>query len=129
MFTTEQIKAEHAKMRSGADYPQYVQNIKKLGVEGYETFVSDRHTNYYGANSYMTASPPFGEALTVADKSDASTFESGLRAHQRGETDFTAFCRLCAETGVEKWVVSTEAMTCTYYDKAGNSVFTEKIAL
>jgi uncharacterized protein YbcV (DUF1398 family) len=50
MFTIEQVKAAHSKVRSGADFPAFIQDIKKLGVTYYETFVSDGHTDYYGSN-------------------------------------------------------------------------------
>ncbi|WP_449397691.1 hypothetical protein [Chryseobacterium wanjuense] len=30
-FTIEQIKAEHQKVKSGADFPRYIQAIKDLG--------------------------------------------------------------------------------------------------
>ncbi|MGB4398918.1 MAG: DUF1398 family protein [Daejeonella sp.] len=36
MFTAEQIKAAHSKVKSGADFPAYIQDIKALGVTGYE---------------------------------------------------------------------------------------------
>jgi hypothetical protein len=41
MFTVEQIKTAHGKVKSGADFPAYIQDIKKLGVTSYETFVTD----------------------------------------------------------------------------------------
>ena len=41
MFTLEQIKSAHSKVKSGADFPNYVQDIIKLGVIFYETHVSD----------------------------------------------------------------------------------------
>ena len=44
MFSLEQIKAAHSKMKSGADFPSYINEIKQLGVIGYATFVSDGHT-------------------------------------------------------------------------------------
>ena len=40
MFTVEQIKVAHSKVKSGADFPAYIQDIKKLGVTFYETFVT-----------------------------------------------------------------------------------------
>ena len=57
MFTTVQINAAHGKVKSGADFPAYIQDIKKLGVTHYETFVSDGHTDYHGANSFKTTAP------------------------------------------------------------------------
>jgi hypothetical protein len=32
MFAVEQIKTAHSKVKSGADFPAYIQDIKKLGV-------------------------------------------------------------------------------------------------
>jgi uncharacterized protein YbcV (DUF1398 family) len=75
MFTLEQIKQAHSKVKSGADFPKYIQEIKILG----------------------------------------------------GETDYFEFCRDCAATGVEKWVVNLDEMTCIYYNLAGNNVLMERI--
>ena len=49
MFTIEQIKEAHAKVKSGADFPKYVKEMKTLGVVSYDHYVADGHTNYYGA--------------------------------------------------------------------------------
>ena len=68
MFTVEQIKTAHSKVKSGADFPAYIQDLKKLGVTQYETFVADGHTDYYGANDFKTTSPAKYELLTVAEK-------------------------------------------------------------
>jgi uncharacterized protein YbcV (DUF1398 family) len=34
---------------------------------------------------------------------------------------------MCATYGVEKWAISMDKMTCTYYDKSGNEVLVEVI--
>ena len=44
MFTIDQIKEAHSKVKSGADFPQYVQDLIKLGVIHYTTYVRDGHT-------------------------------------------------------------------------------------
>lgn len=36
MFTTEQIHAAHSKVKSGADFPNYIRDLKQLGVVYYE---------------------------------------------------------------------------------------------
>lgn len=127
MFTIEQIKEAHSKVKSGADFPAYIREIKKLGVTGYETFVTDGHTDYYGASDYTTASPARYESLVIADECNKSQFISGLKEHQQGKTDFLAFIGMSAATGVEKWVVDMEKMTCTYYDLSGEEVLLEQI--
>ena len=58
MFTLDQIKSAHSKVKSGADFPAYIKEIKQLGVTYYETFVSDGHTVYFGLNDFETAASP-----------------------------------------------------------------------
>lgn len=127
MFTVEQIKDAHSKVKTGADYPAYVRAIKALGVTGYETFVSDGRTAYYGAHAYQTSSPAKYAVLPIAPASDAEQFKADLKAHQQGMTDFLTFCDQCAKAGIEKWVADLEEMTCTYLDGGGNKILVEKV--
>ena len=127
MFTIAQIKEVHSKVKSGADFPAYIQDIKKLGVSFYETFVADGHTDYYGAKDYKTSSPASYQVMIVSETSDVDQFKARLKAHQLGETNYPTFCRDCATAGVEKWVVDTEKMSCTYYDKSGKPILVEAI--
>jgi uncharacterized protein YbcV (DUF1398 family) len=127
MFTVEQIKAAHSKVKSGADFPKYIQEIKVLGVTAFETWVKDSHTEYLGANGYRTSSAPMYEDKVIAGSSDKTNFQHYLKIHQAGETDYLTFCGHCAETGIEKWIVSLIKMTCTYYDMAGNEILVEQI--
>lgn len=125
MFTVEQIEFAHGKVKSGADFPNYIQEIKKIGVLSFETWVFDSHTEYFGENGFQTHSRPKYENLKIADISDKDKFRAYLKIHQRGETDYFTFCNHCAETGIERWNVNLEKMICTYYDKAGNEVLVE----
>lgn len=127
MFTIEQIKTAHSKVKSGADFPQYVQDLIHLGVTSYESFVADGHTDYHGQADYKTSSPGKYETLTIAEKSNIEQFKSDLKAHQQGKTDYMTFCNDCAKSGVEKWEVCMKKMTCTYYDKAGKEMLEEII--
>ncbi len=125
MFTSEQIKTAHSKMKSGADFPSYINNIKLLGVTGYETYVSDGHTDYYGANDFKISTVAKYDTLIIAEKSNAEQFKMDLKAHQQGQTNFPTFCNDCANTGIEKWAVRMDKMTCTYFDKLGNEILVE----
>jgi len=40
MFAVEQIEAAHFNVKSGADFPKYIQEIKSLGVTSFETWVN-----------------------------------------------------------------------------------------
>ena len=127
MFTVEQINQAHEKVKSVADFPKYIQEIKQIGVTSFETWVTDSHTEYFGENNYQTKSLPQYEKLTIADSSNREKFCRYLKIHQQGETDYFTFCRHCAETGIEKWFVCLDEMTCTYYDKAKNKILVEQI--
>lgn len=127
MFTVEQIELAHEKVTSGAAFPKYIQEIKQMGVTAFETWVKDSHTEYFGKNDYQTKSQPQYENLVIANDSDKEKFTHYLKIHQQGETDYFTFCQQCAETGIEKWFVCLDKMTCTYYDKAGSEILIEEI--
>lgn len=127
MFTVEQIKAAHSKVKSGADFPSYIKEIKSLGVTHYEAYVTDGHVDYHGANNYTARVPEKYEPLVIADTAKVEKFKAELLAHQRGKTDYITFIKMCAETGIEKWEICMDKMTCTYFDKTGNRILVEEI--
>jgi len=127
MFTIEQVKAAHAKVKSGADFPSYVQDLIRLGVKSYDIFVTDGHGEYRGENKYTIRSATEYETLHIVDESNAEAFMHNLKMHQQGKTNYAIFCKDAADAGVEKWTVDLQEMTCTYYDKAGNKLVTETI--
>lgn len=127
MFTSDQIKAAHSKVKTGADFPAYIKEIKSLGVTGYDTYVADGHVNYHGADGHSVTAPAKYETLTIADTYNGEEFTKELRAHQQGKTDYLTFINMCATTGIEKWAMDITQMTCTYYNKAGDKMLTEQI--
>lgn len=127
MFTVEEIKAAHSKVKSGADFPSYIKEIKELGITHYEAYVSDGHIDYHGANNYTATVPAKYVPLMIADTTKVEEFKAELLAHQQGKTDYLTFINMCTEVGVEKWKICMEKMTCIYYDLAGNEVLVEQI--
>jgi uncharacterized protein YbcV (DUF1398 family) len=127
MFTVEQIELSHSKVKSGAQFPKYIQEIKEIGVTTFETWVTDSHTKYFCKNEFQTKSKPKYDWMTISKKSDINKFNQYLKMHKKGETDYVTFCKHCAETGIEKWIVDLDKMTCTYYDKAQNEILTENV--
>lgn len=79
MFTVEQIHAAHEKVKSGADFPRYIQDIKQLGVIRFETFVVDSHTAYFGPDNYETSSTAVYDALQIAAVSNPEKFKADLK--------------------------------------------------
>jgi uncharacterized protein YbcV (DUF1398 family) len=127
MFTIEQIKEAHAKVKSGADFPKYIQELKALGLVSYEHYVSDGHTLYRGTAGFSIAADAKYPAMEVADTGAVERLQHALLIHQQGQTDYPTFCRQAVEAGVEKWTVNTVEMRCTYFDKAGNAMVAEEI--
>lgn len=127
MFTEEQVKLAHSKVRSGADFPAYIKEIGALGVTHYETYVADGHIDYHGDNHHTVKLPEKYAPLEIADTVKTDEFKAELKAHQQGETDFLTFIEMCATKGIEKWQISLHKMTCTYFDKVGNVVLVEEI--
>lgn len=127
MFTIEAIKAAHSKVKSGADFPAYIQELKALGVTYYETYVTDGHTDYYGHDDYKATATAMYETMTIALDIDKGQFINGLKEHQQGKTDYATFISMSAQCGIHKWAISMDKMTCTYFDTAGNEVLVEDI--
>ena len=127
MFTLEQILQAHNKVKSGADFPIYVKDLKTLGVTHYIAFVSDGHTIYYGNNDFEITSPAKYDVLKINLNLDKEQFIADLKAHQQGKTDFPTFCSDCAKSGINKWILDFNKMICTYFDLNDNKILTEQI--
>lgn len=129
MFTLEQVKTIHSQVKSGADFPQYVQNLKAIGLAKYHLFVADGHGEYVGTEGATLTSPATDALLTITPTGSAEQLTQALAMHQQGHTDYSTFRRQAAEAGVEKWTVDAHALTCIYYDQQGNALVTEAIPL
>ncbi len=127
MFTINEIQKAHAKVKSGGDFPVYIQDLKKLGVLSYEHYVSDGHINYYGPNNFTQLATAKWEPRAIAAHGNADRLKQALLIHQQGQTDYPTFCKQAAEVGVEKWLVDLQRMTCLYVDKKGGELVVEAI--
>jgi uncharacterized protein YbcV (DUF1398 family) len=127
MFTIDKIKEVHSKVKSGADFPKYVQDMKGLGVTSYEHYVSDGHIQYHGANDFTLSADAKWAPREVAVRGDAEKLKHALTIHQQGQTDYPTFCKQAADAGVEKWIVDMIKMSCVYYDKGSREMVVERI--
>jgi len=127
MFTVQQIEDAHSKVKTGADFPNYIQEIKGLGMKNFTTWVKDSHTEYFGEDNFSTKSLPKYEDLKIDDIVNKDNFQHCLKIHQQGGTDYMQFCKDCAENGIEKWIVDLDQFTCIYFDREDNEVLTEEI--
>lgn len=129
MFTIEQIKQAHDKVKTGADFPNYIQDLINLGVKGYNTYVHNGDTSYYGANDYHVNSDEKYNEIKIAPIANKERFIEFLVMHQDGQTDYLTFCQQAAQCGIAKWRVDIIEMTCTYMDATSTSILIEKIQL
>lgn len=127
MFTITQVKEAHSKVKSGADFPAYIQDLIHLGVKGYDTFTSDGHVEYFGDNNYRTPAPASYDSIPVASSANKERFIEFLVMHQDGQTDYLTFCNHAAQCGIAKWSVDIIEMTCTYFDQSNSAILIEKI--
>lgn len=129
MFTIQKIEEASSKVKSGADFPKLVQEFIELGIKTNDVYVNDGHAEYFGNDGFSLCTDANYPAQEIAEKSDGEKFLNYLKIHQQGQTDYPTFCVHAAETGVEKWTLDFEKMTCTYFDKAGNELLVEQIPL
>lgn len=127
MFTVRQIKEAYAKVKSGADYPGYVQELKGLGVTCYDYVVENGSNVFYGGNGLSLKVENQCDRLQVASRWSKEKLQGAISMHQKGQTDFKAFRSQAADAGVEKWTSDLEKMQVLYYGKAANLLLSEPI--
>src|ERR1700744_366280 len=108
MFTIEQIRAAHSKVKSGADFPKYIQELKELGISSYTHYVSDGRIIYKGVTNFTLSADAKWNARAITNQASPSDLRQQLKVHQQGQSDYPTFCLQAAEAGVEKWVVDME---------------------
>lgn len=126
-FTVEQMKAAHAKVKSGADFPRYIQEIKALGLKRYTFDLTDGTVTYFGENGYQVAAPAIYEPKSLNPIASPDDLVDIISIHQQGKTDFQTFCQQVIAAGVKQWVIDTDRMLCIYEDLKGNEMVAEPI--
>lgn len=127
MFTIEQIDDLHARLGKAETLFTYVRALHAIGVERYDSYVTDGHSEYFGKRGYTVISPPAHERLSIAETSNRERFLQHLKLSEQGKTTYIEMSRGFAESGIEKWSVDTSKMTMTFSDKAGNDMLVESI--
>jgi uncharacterized protein YbcV (DUF1398 family) len=127
MFTIQQINDLHARLGSAKTFVEYVRELNALGVERYDSYLTDGHSEYFGQDGHMITSPPVHEPLLIAGSGQREAALEHLRRHASSKTSYLEMSRSLAQSGVEKWTVDTGRMTMTFYDKAGTEMLVEEI--
>jgi uncharacterized protein YbcV (DUF1398 family) len=127
VFTQAQIDDLHTRLGRADSLAAYLRGLAAIGVVRFDSFVSDGHTEYFGAGGECLTSPAHHEVFPVAERSDKDALVEHLRRHGAGETSYVEMSAALAESGVERWVGDTSALTFTYRDRAGESLRVERI--
>jgi uncharacterized protein YbcV (DUF1398 family) len=128
MFTIEQIEDLHARFGSAKTFAEYVQALMALGIERYDSYLTDGHSEYFGQGGEKVVSLPVHEAFAVAETSQREAFLEHLRRHEQRQTTYLEMSMGLAQSGIEKWTVDTSRMTMTFYDKSGTEMLVEQIS-
>ena len=129
MFTKEDIQTAESKIISGSDFPQFIKEIKDMGVIRNDVYVSNGLSVYFDSgDQVLQMSPEEYPELVVNEESSTEKLTHALKIHQKGETDYITFCKQAADAGVEKLITDLEDMTCTYLNREGNELLKENIS-
>jgi uncharacterized protein YbcV (DUF1398 family) len=97
IFTIEQIDDLHARLGSAKTFPEYVLALKGLGVQRYDSYLADGHSEYFGQGGHRVFSQPAHEELVVAETGQRDTFLQHLRRHELHETTYSEMSRGLAQ--------------------------------
>ena len=127
MFTLEAIAAIHDKFGNADTLPQYLRALNEIGVEKFDSFICDGHSEYFGVNGFTVVSPPVHPFYAVAATSNRDAFLVHLELHKEQKTSYLEMSQGLADSGVIKWTFDTQNMNLTYFDNAGIEIHSETI--
>lgn len=128
MFTEDQVLAAHNQVKTGADFPKYIQTIKDLGLIKYEYWVVDGRTVYFGDAGYILNTGPKYLAIPITSPPTRGDLEHAITQRELGKTDFLTFCKQVADAGAAKWEIDTQKMQCTYFDNEDRVILSETVS-
>ncbi len=127
MFTLEQLNDIHDRLGTMEGFSQYVRALQGLGVEKYDSYLADGHSEFWGKDGYKVVSLSVHDTLPICDVSDGEKAQEHLDLHNQGKTSYLEMSKGLADSGVEKWTVDTHTMTFACYDKQGNELLMEAV--
>ncbi|MEV4264286.1 DUF1398 family protein [Kribbella sp. NPDC049584] len=122
MFTIDQINEIHDRHGKAATLPAYLNALREIGVQESVSFVTDGHTEHRGADGYVVSTPPAHQTFAIAEVSDRAMLAEALKVK-----DYVKMSKALADSGIQKWIFDTHALTISYLDKAGNTLLEEDV--
>ncbi len=127
MFTLEQITEIHDRVGNSDTLGAYLRALRDIGVETYDSYITDGHSEYFGRDGQTLAGPAFHETFAIAETCDRERFLELMRQVEQGSLGYVEMSKALAANGVEKWTFDTGNMTITYLDTAGNVLLRETV--
>jgi uncharacterized protein YbcV (DUF1398 family) len=127
MFTIEQITDIHDRLGNSDTLGPYLRALREIGVETYDSYITDGHSEYHGADGQTLVGPAFHERFAIAETCDRQQFLETMREVEQGGLGYVEMSKALADNGVEKWTFDTGKLTITYLDRAGNVLLAENV--
>jgi uncharacterized protein YbcV (DUF1398 family) len=127
MFTLEQIADIHDRLGNRETLGGYLRALRDIGVETCDSYTTDGHSEYFGADGQKLVGPAFHETFAVAEACDKEQFLQYMQQIEQGSVGYVEMSKALANNGVEQWTFDTEKLTITYLDKAGNMLLGERV--
>jgi uncharacterized protein YbcV (DUF1398 family) len=125
VFTLEQITDIHDRLGNRGTLGDYLRALRDIGVETYDSYITDGHSEYFGADGQKLVGPAHHETFAIGETCDKEQFLQYMQRVEQGDVGYVEMSKALAENGVEKWTFDTEKLTITYLDKAGNVLLDE----
>ena len=123
----DQIDDLHARFGRADSLADYFRGLAGLVITRFDSFLTDGHSEFLGADGQRVVSPPHHEVLAIEEVSDRTALLDHLQRHLEGETSYVEMSKGLAASGVEKWVADTTALTMTYFDRDGVALLVERV--
>lgn len=102
-------------------FPEVVAQLIEAGVERYHADLQRSCKTYYLPSGSSEEVPCHAVEATFAKAFSAARVEAAVRASQRGELGYRAFCRRIAEAGCVGYLVSIAGRRAVYYGRTGET--------
>jgi uncharacterized protein YbcV (DUF1398 family) len=127
MFTLHQINDIHHRLGKQQTLPGYLQALNAIGVIKADSYLTDGHSEYFGADGQTLVGPAVHQEFSIAANSNREDFLKHLSLHEQGKTSYLEMSQGLAASGIEKWSFDTSKMTIAYYDNEGNELLVESV--
>ena len=66
MFTLEQLNEIHEHLGTIEGFSQYIRELRALGVEKYDSYLANGHSEFFGKDGHKVVSPSVHDALPIS---------------------------------------------------------------